>query len=79
MNDLVCAPGGGGIAGSAHAALSLRCVHLPFRWFCHDAAHYWYFNVCASIHYRCAKFCLTFLNGCAVGTFSFAVVFFVHI
>ena len=51
-----------GIAGSAHAALSLRWVHLPFRWFCHDAAQYWRFNVCASIHYRCAKFCLTFLN-----------------
>ena len=38
------------------------------RCFCHDAAHYWCFNVCASIEYRCAKFCLTL-------TFSFAVFF----
>ena len=51
-----------GIARSPHAALSLRWVHLPFRWFCHNVAQHWCFNVCASIHYRCAKFCLTFLN-----------------
>ena len=37
----------------------------------------------ASIEYRCAQFCLTFYDWCAVGTFSFAVFFcfcfFVHL